>query len=284
MILVTSIFNNSERWIVDILRCFDDLIKITPDIEILFIEGNSIDNTYNILQNWVKQRSKTCRLVQVDISSVIEGINIFNKPTCFTHKHNDSVDILFSDGKIDSLREERYRLVKLSSKIGYGRFEKLAMLRNISTRIGLDGNNYDYIMSIDSDVYFNGDLIVKLMQSMKNNNCDLVAPMIYIKEYREYDNTYFYDTFAFRIGGQSFIPSPPYILNVDNKWTVVEVDSVGTCYLMKGELGGVAYTGENDSEQVEFCNKLREKNKKIIVDRNIEVLHVNFEKYGMEWH
>ncbi len=67
--------------------------------------------------------------------------------------------------------------------------------------------------------------------------------------------------------------------------TPIEVSSVGSFYLMKYKvLKNTKYTGNSDSEQVEFCNNARSNGYKIFVSPKLSVLHVNLEKYGMTWH
>jgi len=65
----------------------------------------------------------------------------------------------------------------------------------------------------------------------------------------------------------------------------IEMNSVGSFYIMKYKVAkNIKYTGENDSEQVEFMNNARSKEYKIFVSQRLKVLHVNLEKYGLKWH
>ena len=66
---------------------------------------------------------------------------------------------------------------------------------------------------------------------------------------------------------------------------IFEVDSVGTCYLVKRKVYDekARYHG-GDSEQVVFCNDARAKGFKVWVDPGLTVRHVNLHSYGVEWH
>jgi len=65
----------------------------------------------------------------------------------------------------------------------------------------------------------------------------------------------------------------------------IQVNSVGSFYIMKYKVAkNVKYTGEKDSEQIEFMNNARSKGYKIFISQRLKVLHVNLEKYGLKWH
>lgn len=261
-ILILSLFNDNEKWIDEYLKRLKELIDystLDSDIKLLFLEGNSKDNTYLILDEWIENNKKLkCELVKMDINSKIP------------------------------------------------RFERLAILRNMAIKLGIDKEDYDYIFFIDSDTIFDRDLLTKLKNSMIENNCNVIAPIVCIENFQTYGNSYFYDTLAYRKDGKMFMHWFPYVNNgYDFKNKIVEVDSVGTCYLCKTEIYNIndfqhynvmkcykenenkvlnIYTGENDSEQVEFFNRAKEKGYKILVDFNIKITHINLEKFGLIWH
>ncbi len=65
----------------------------------------------------------------------------------------------------------------------------------------------------------------------------------------------------------------------------VEIGSAGSFYLMKYKVAkNIKYTGEKDSEQVEFMKSAYNEKYKIFVSPRLGVLHINLNKYGMKWH
>lgn len=195
-----------------------------------------------------------------------------------------------------------------SSGLG-GRFDRLAILRNMLIKTGLKGK-YDYVLMIDSDVIFEGDLLVRLIESIEKTGSDVMGCMIMIENFRTFGNNYFYDTLAFAgSGGDKFVHYFPYVSEETDK--VIKkgcfgVKSVGTCYLVRGEVYNIGdmgvfsvvkcykevekgkkivmYKGERKSEQIMWCTSVRDAGYKVMVDSSVKVLHVNLEKYGRKWH
>lgn len=212
------------------------------------------------------------------------------------------------DKYVNKFRSKDMKCVFESVNINniFDRFDKLAIMRNMSIKFGL--NDEDCVLIIDSDTIFSKDLLVKLVESLYNNKFDALAPLIFIENFRDYGNDYFYDTLAFIKNGEKFNHFYPYT-NIDNNDVnnnIIEVDSVGTCYLIKGyvfnindfnrynilrcfkekEKGKfpVIYEGGGISEQVRFFNNFRNADYKVGVDFNIKMFHMNLEQYGMSWH
>jgi hypothetical protein len=246
--------------------------KSNIEMELCFIEGNSIDNTFNILTEFCKKMKSKYK-----INYILEKFNL-----------HDSLE----------------------------RFQKLAILRNMLIKIGLR-NSHNYILMVDSDLTFNNNLIIKLVESIEKNNADVVAPLIMIEKFRTFGNDYFYDTLATLDNkGKNFDHYFPYI-DKDNIKGIknlinnrpIDMNSVGTCYLIKAELYNLndfqnfsiskcyreiqdrnkvinKYDGIKKSEQIEFFENLKENNNqiKIILDPSIKALHINLEKIGLMWH
>ena len=54
-----------------------------------------------------------------------------------------------------------------------------------------------------------------------------------------------------------------------------EMSSVGSFYVMKYKVAkNIKYSGESDSEHVEFCNKTRSQGFKVFVDPRLSVYHI----------
>jgi len=311
-LLVCSMFKNSSLWLKDFFNSienmyyFNDISDNVLKIRFAFLDSDNIDETSKILNNY-------------RISSSI--LYIWYKK----YVMNDDV---------------------VNNNITNNRFKKLAELRNYLLTESIK-NTYentlkddDLILFIDSDIKFEKNIVHELINDMKKCNADIIAPMIYIDNYKDKLNSYFYDTLAFRdINGNKFEHLSPYInkfiihngkvdenkdkcekykkdselielkkisrlLNNKNKRNFteqeipykdigeyinldipIEVGSVGSFYIMKYKvIKNTKYTGNNNSEQVEFCNNARLNNYKIFISPRLSVLHVNLEKYGMKWH
>ena len=284
-ILICTLFKNSEKYLDRFLGSLKNEINNTinqkkinqkeynVNIELCFLEGNSTDNTFDILKKFCKDMR-----LKYEINYILEKLNM-----------NDSLE----------------------------RFQKLAMLRNILIKLGLR-NKHNYVLMIDSDLIFNDNLIIKLIESIERNNVDVVAPMIMIEKFRTFDNSYFYDTLAsIDKNGKNLEHSFPYFFTYENNIdeniikkiiyrTPIEMKSVGTCYLAKAEIYNLndfqnysvnkcyketengnkiiyKYDGNKKSEQIEFFENLNNKYKTIL-DPSIKLLHINLENIGLKWH
>lgn len=290
-IVMCSLFRNSVWYMSRFLECIERSIDKIKNmnierVDLVFIEGNSTDNTWSNLLSW---------------SRVIKD------------KIKDK-----SDFKVGVILEK----LDINNNIG-DRFDKLALLRNMLIKIGL--KKHDYVLMIDSDVTWDDDyLIVKLVSDLEKSGSDVIAPLVYVEGYKTFGDTYFYDTLAFNsknfgkdLGSDSGKDSRfkhyfPYIkggnddINKIIKGEFLEVSSVGTCYLLRGEIYNIndlndfdamkcyketnngknicMYKGEGVSEQVRFFESARKSGYKILVDSKLKVLHVNLEKHGKRWH
>lgn len=215
-----------------------------------------------------------------------------------------------NDGTEESLKNKTEKLMNNNVKVNiikidipnkFNRLEKFAILRNMFLNIN-NLEEYKYLLMIDTDVMFELRVILKLIQDIENpklETCGIIAPMIFIEDYRIYQNSFFYDTLAYRIKGLNFKHERPYIpiiLNEDDKYKkIIEVDSVGSLYIIRADIlmkGGIYYgtylkniTKEKyESEQVFICERVRQNGFKVYIDMNLKVYHINLEKYRMKWH
>lgn len=287
-ILVCLLFKDSILWLDRFFGCINSLFVNKPvgvEYGLSVVYGDSIDGTDDIVKSKIEDIRNKYRV----------QINLFN---------------LSMPGRLDGL-------------------EKLATLRN--SCIGLSNiSGYDYVLMVDTDIMFCSYIVEKFLWIMeRKKDIGVMAPMVMIENFRTFANTYFYDRYAFRIGGKLFEHLPPYLpieaikkfrsLNnkdvkindlIDGK--MVELDSVGSIYLCRSDIywkHDIKYATEEredwkeynskysklkvipfshrkyESEQVYWCNKVREKTGyKICIDSSIKVYHVNLEPFGLEWH
>lgn len=159
---------------------------------------------------------------------------------------------------------------------GNTRFDRLAKTRNRIIEQSL--KDQQYVFSIDSDIV---DFPPGILDVLIQHDVDVVAPLVVIEGTEQ-----FYDTLAFVHQGRQFNHLIPYCKACREK-RLFEVDSVGTCYLVKRKVydAKVRYgMGQNISEQITFCNNARQKGFKVWVDPNITVFHANLRKYGENFH
>lgn len=272
-ILILLIFKNSSKWIYRFFNRIEYILQLqnkNNDIQfsISTIYGDDDDGTSNILLN---------KLYSIE---EIYGTKIFTKRITFPKR-------------LDGI-------------------QRLVILRNAFIYIDNDINNlqnYDYILSIDTDIIFDNNTIIKLIKDIENPNLDnpgIVAPMVFIEDYYSYMNSYFYDTFAFRIQDKMFSHTRPYIpiklFGKDRFKAIISIDSVGCLYIAKTDIFtkyNVRYgtylrkLDQNsqhpqrkfESEQVYMCEQVKQNTHyNIYVDFNAKVYHINLQKYGIAWH
>lgn len=270
-VLIVSLVNNSSKWIQRFLTCLSELVTYERskgnNFSILYIEGNSDDGSYELVSDWIEKEN----------------------------------------GK---LKKEIYSILKMDINSDIQRFEKLAILRNMGIKIGFENKDYDYVLMIDSDIIFEKNLIEKMVRFINGSGYDVVAPFIGIEKFRSFANDYFYDILAFRYKGKNFTHFFPYTMN-ENEFNinniVLNMDSVGSCYLVKSEIFNIndfsnfniekCYEESKNkvlclyesnegrkSEQVCFFESVKKKGYKVAFNRNIRVLHINLEQYGEQWH
>ncbi len=239
-LLVISIFKNSNIWIEKVLQCMNDL----------YLFNQKIDDE---------------RKLDINFSFIDENSNdgTFKRLEDYS-KEGFILNIqLRSFGQYDDTYDNKEKYVE---------YKKLAKIRNYAIEQSVAGfplNDNDYILFVDNDVKFEENIVHELIKNMKDYQADIMAPMIYIKD----KETYFYDIFSYRLlDGSQIAYLSPY--NIDmNKPN--EMSSVGSFYIMKYKVAkNIRYSGEYDSEQVEFCNKARSLGFKIFVDPRLSVYHI----------
>lgn len=257
-LLIISMFKNSNMWAKNIILNLHNICRFNDtlynndinklDINFSFIDGKSEDGTYYTLTNYCNNEN-------------------------------------MSNVRLLTFENENF---PIDPKDPFARFKKLATIRNNaiekSTK-NLSLKDEDYILFADSDIKFKYDVVHELIKDMRNCGADIIAPMICIENFRQFGNTYFYDTLAFRwIDGKNFDHTSVYARNIDMN-NPREVSSVGSFYIMKYKVAkNVRYTGEKDSEQVEFCNNARSQGFRIFISPRLTVLHINLDDYGIKWH
>jgi hypothetical protein len=123
---------------------------------------------------------------------------------------------------------------------------------------------------VESDLLWQYDMLYNLISLVAQHKNLIMAPMVMHTDGR------FYDTWAFRIEGQSFVNYKPYHPSViDPKVSsrrFYKMDSVGSVLFMQGDLARKLHFPEKDVV-VGLCNLAREDGATILLDSFSEVYH-----------
>jgi GT2 family glycosyltransferase len=247
--MIASIVSNSEKWLPKFFEAIDGFTYPPELLSYAFLTGNNTDSTFEMLDDFE-----------------------------VTHQGTLSWD------KGENRRKEKVWLKGLEFKWdGISRFVKLATLRNHLIMESLEDE--EYVLFVDSDVV---KMPPDMLRSLLAVDADIVAPMVYIDNFREFEDTYFYDTLAFIDDKNlNFEHTYPYVPGLkDLPSQPVYINSVGTCYLIDSKVfrAGVKYQGsETLSEQIGFCQRAKAAGFRVAVAPDVGVLHCNFELYGEEF-
>jgi hypothetical protein len=123
----------------------------------------------------------------------------------------------------------------------------------------------DVLVYIESDLLWRPKPILALIEQLVAGETDIVAPLVFAGEA-------FYDIFAFRAQGERFSPFPPYHRGFAEGADRLEVESAGSCLVMRGDVARACRIGETEG-LVSFCADARAKGYRIWVDRRVRIDH-----------
>ena len=312
-LLICSMFKDSSMWMNDILSCIDNFIDYNKNnvsndnrllIKLAFLKGKSDDNTIEILNNYIKSLEDNDIIdpskiwyEQYDIDNTT--ISRYQKLALLRNyiiekstekiKLNDNDIILFMDSDIKFDKDIVHELIVDMNKSNADIIAPFVCIENN----GVFKNNYFYdtlaFRNIDNEQfshyrpYIFGDIKRSKIKKEKHEKIQKALEKIdELNTLRKINwefnlNTPLNDTFPDNLYREAY---GLIDLNIP-----IEVNSVGSFYLMKYKVvKNVKYTGNNDSEQVEFMNNAQSMGYKIFVSQRLKVLHVNLEKYGLKWH
>jgi len=138
--------------------------------------------------------------------------------------------------------------------------------------IGEEGwEDETHFLLIDADIM---EVPFDLIQRLKAHDKDIVAPFVWTDRAVP---PQFFDVHCFRLYGYRFHPfSPPDPYDGEP----FEVDSVGSCYLVKRDVFKfVEY--DNPHPHLKFCENALDEGFEIWVDPSIEVLHLDAQRVGV---
>lgn len=128
----------------------------------------------------------------------------------------------------------------------------------------------DIVIWVEADLVWDPLTLVSLAESA--TFLPMVAPKIILHRTGWPEDT-FYDTWAFVRDGRNFVHAPPYHPAVDSETDLLEMDSVGSCFAIWGELAR-QLTIPSEDVLVGFCRMLREDlGEQIWLDTRLSVFH-----------
>jgi hypothetical protein len=124
----------------------------------------------------------------------------------------------------------------------------------------------DILIYVESDLIWTADVVIYLIGAVMSGY-DVIAPMIFAGEN-------FYDIFVYRgLDGERFSPFSPYHLSLLTDSSLpVEVESVGSCLVMKAEVARKCRIKDSRA-LLGFCKDARERGYRIWVDKMQRIEH-----------
>lgn len=144
------------------------------------------------------------------------------------------------------------------------RFKQLAFIGNkIFANVPDDA---DAICWLESDLIWEPEVIAELLNHLQWHAC--VAPCIMDSPPA---NTW-YDTFVFRKDGQQFVKPSPYHACMLTGDHMIEMDSVGSCVVMRADVAKQIAVPEEDV-LIGVCRQIRDMGEKVFLDSSQKVFH-----------
>ena len=140
---------------------------------------------------------------------------------------------------------------------------------------------HTHILWLDVDLVSVPSDIIELLAEISEN--DIVAPFVLMEPNEWFGSDRFYDVGGFRQNGKDFSLFPLYCGGGD----LVELDSVGSCYLIPAEVyrWGARYSPVGDEvEHPSLMKAAREMEFKVYARRDVIVRHAFLPYYGVDLH
>jgi GT2 family glycosyltransferase len=156
---------------------------------------------------------------------------------------------------------------RFGSIVNDERFKQLAYVANkMWANIPADS---DVAMLVDGDLIWEPETLLALIDHAHAYPC--VAPMVMMeKPFNRRGDRMFYDSYAFICQGTNFINGLPYHHALNGG--MLEMDSVGACVAIRGDLARKAHFPEYDVF-IGWCRQVRELGGTIWLDTSLRVYH-----------
>jgi hypothetical protein len=180
------------------------------------------------------------------------------------------------DALIDAALQHQFALTLVEFNHGgpvFGSTEHPDRLRVMSTvgNAGLEAvlPQDDAVFYVESDLVWSPETVLALLERL-GNGVDLVAPMVFAGTDGN-NRPVFYDLFVFRKDGHRFGPFYPYH-NELNLEGLTKVDSVGSGFVMRGEVG-LSCRIRNQNVLLGFCEDVWSHGWNVNVDATQSIYH-----------
>jgi len=141
--------------------------------------------------------------------------------------------------------------------------------------------SHTHILWLDVDLVEVPVDIIELLAEIGETN--IVAPFVLLEHNHQFRPGRYYDVGGFRQNGKDFGLDPPYCEGGD----LVELDSVGSCYLIPAEIYWMdaRYRPRGDEvEHVSLMAQARAMGYKVYARRDVVVRHAFLPYYGLDLH
>jgi hypothetical protein len=236
-IAIASIFRNSTSYLDRYMRQVADLAGHLCgrgfDIHLIGCEGDSTDDTWNVLKarmNYLYGR--------------VQHVSTQSQLTLFKEDHG---------GQIYGSVDNPFRWANISRVCN-------KVLESVEEAD-------DYLLYVESDLIWDADTMQYLLGNLHTQqHIDAVAPLCLHQP-----TGLFYDTWGHRKDGVPFRQHKPYHPAVGNKLT--PIDSAGSCIAMRGEVARACRFTPPTQGIVGFGNDIRAKGYALYLDPQLTIYH-----------
>lgn len=147
------------------------------------------------------------------------------------------------------------------------RFANLAKVWNaIWQRIPQDA---DAVIFVESDLIWEPSTLLALLDDLWYAPC--VVPLVLLRR-DGWPEGYWYDSWAYWRRGEQVRVMPPYFDGMDDDTDLLELDSAGSCLVMRGDVArGLVWPAED--VVVGICRQIRERGGSVWLDARQRVIH-----------
>ncbi len=238
--VISSIFRNSgsylDRYIGQVTNLVADLfLRDATQVHLLLVEGDSTDTTWQDLPLQIILLRRQLKPKYLDRLS-------------FDISKKDHGGRLY--GSIES--DDRWRNIS-------------AVCNHLLDRVPEDA---DRLIYVESDLLWQPQTMLNLTTHL-DHGFDAIAPMCF-----HLPTGAFYDTWGHRKDGVRFSPHiPHHAALAANTEPLVAIDSAGSCIVMSGAVARTARFVPPEHGIVGFCNDIRAKGFRLMLDPRERVLH-----------
>lgn len=128
----------------------------------------------------------------------------------------------------------------------------------------------DIVIYIESDLLWTPDTLLQLVEHVQRAGTLAVAPMCF-----HLPTGVFYDTWGHRKGGVRFEPYFPYHNGIIDVYpgTLTQIDSAGSCIVMRGEVARTARFDPPELGIVGWCESMHRVGAQLWLDPSLKVYH-----------